>query len=285
MESRNRNLWIIVAVVIVLLCCCALAAVAAAIGVGWLTIAPFSVGGLPGFTTERSEQTFDVGSAPQLTVDNFAGSVTVRAGAAGQIRVVATKRAPSSAGLNSIQVDVNPQGGGVLIRTSKPNISGNLSVQLEITAPAGTQLDLHTGAGSIDARGFTGDARVDSGAGSLTIQDLTGALDAHTGAGSISVQGATGSARLDTGAGSIDYQGTPQGNCRFETGTGSIQLTLPADLNATLDLGTGVGDIQLGGFAVQGQVSRRDVQGTIGSGDQAQIYAHTGTGSIDLNRR
>jgi DUF4097 and DUF4098 domain-containing protein YvlB len=285
MESRNRTIWIVVAIIVVVLCCCVLAVAVATVGLGWFTVAPFGAGGLSGVTTERSEQTFQVGSAPQLTVDNFAGSITVRTGAAGQIQVIAVKRAPGGAGLNSIQVEMSQQDGGVLIRTSKPTILSNQSVQLEISAPADAQLDLHSGAGSIDVRGFTNDIKVDSGAGSLTIQDVTGTLDAHTGAGSIDVQGATGLVSLDTGTGSIDYNGSPQGSCSFQTGTGSIQLILPADLSAAVDLNTNIGNIQLGGFAVQGQVSKREVKGTIGSGDQAQIYANSGTGSIDLSRR
>jgi DUF4097 and DUF4098 domain-containing protein YvlB len=286
MESRNRNVWIIVIVAVVLLCCCALAiAAAVAVGTGWFTIFPTSIQGGLGTVSEVSERTFDVGSTPSLTVQNFAGNITVRAGAAGQIQVSVTEKGTTRASLDNIQVAMNPQDGGLSIQTTRSGISGNLSVQLEIVVPADALLDLHTGAGSIDVSGFANGAKVDSGAGSLTIQDVTGALDAHTGAGSLDVRGATGSARLNTGAGSISYQGTPQGNCRFETGTGSIQLALPAELNATVDLGTGVGDIQLGGFAVQGQVSRRSVQGTIGSGDQVQIYAHTGTGSINLIRQ
>jgi DUF4097 and DUF4098 domain-containing protein YvlB len=283
MESRNRNVWIIVAIVVVLLLCCCIAAIAAA-AAGWFAISPVRVGGLAGSESERYEQSFDVGSAPKLTVDNFAGSVTVRAGGEGQIQVAVTKKASGRTSLDQISVEMNPQDGGLLIRTTKPNLSTNVSVQLEITAPANTQLDLHTGAGSIDAHGFTSDAQVNSGAGSLTIQDLSGSLDAHTGAGSIDVIGATGLVRLDTGAGSISYQGTPQGDCRFESGTGSIQLTLPADLEATVDLGTGVGTVDVG-FVVDGQVTKREVRGTIGRGDQARIYAHTGTGSIDVISR
>jgi DUF4097 and DUF4098 domain-containing protein YvlB len=285
MESRNRTIWIIVAIVVILLCCCVLAAAAVAVGVGWLTVTPFSVGGLSGTTTERAEQTFTVETAPQLTVDNFAGNVTVRAGAAGQIQVVSTKRARGSAALSNIQVQMTQQGNGVVVRATRAGLPSNVSVQLEITAPADTTLDLHTGAGNVDAAGFNSAVKADTGAGSVTIQDVSGTVDAHTGAGSIDVRGATGLARLDTGAGSIDYQGTPEGNCTFQTGTGSIRLTLPAGLNASLDLSTGVGDIQLGGFDVQGQVSKRDVKGTVGSGGQTQIYAHTGTGSIDLARQ
>jgi DUF4097 and DUF4098 domain-containing protein YvlB len=285
MESRNRTVWIIVAIVaVVLACCCIVAVVAAGLGFGWFTTTPFQSGGLFASQSARQEQMFSVGSAPSLTVDNFAGSVTVAAGGSGQISVTVTKKAASQSGLDSIQVVMNPSDGGVSIRTTKPGISGNLSVEIEIMAPADAQLDLHTGAGSIDVMGFMNGVKVDTGAGSVTIRDVRGTLNAHTGAGSIDAR-AAGVALLNTGAGSINYQGAPQGACRFETGTGSIQLTLPANLNATVDLGTGVGDIQLNGFAVQGQVSRHAVKGTIGSGDHAQIYAHTGTGSIDLSRQ
>jgi DUF4097 and DUF4098 domain-containing protein YvlB len=286
MESKNRTVWIVFAIVAaVLVCCCVAAIVASALGFGWFTTGPVRFGGVPGLQTERIDQTFLRGSGSTLTVSNFAGNVTVRTGGAGQVQVVATKRAPSRASLDSISVEMQPQDGSLQIKTTRSGILSNLSVNIEIMAPADTLLDLHSGAGSIDVRGFQNDVRADSGAGSLTIQDVTGTIDGHTGAGSIDVRGATGLVRLNTGAGSIDYTGTPQGDCRFETGTGSIQLTLPASLNATVDLGTGVGDIQLGGFAVEGQVSKRAVKGTIGSGNQAQIYAHTGTGSIDLNRQ
>jgi DUF4097 and DUF4098 domain-containing protein YvlB len=285
METRNRTVWIVVAIVVVL-CCCALAVAAAvAVGAGWFTLYPVSRSqvGL-GAMSERTEQSFNVGAAPNLTVDNFAGNVTLRAGAAGTVQVIATKRASNQAGLNRIDVQVEQQQGGLLVRTSTSGIPSNLSVQLEITAPAGALLDVHTGAGTLDVQGFSGAVKVDTGAGSVSILDVQGSIVGHTGAGSIDVQGATGQVQVDSGAGSIDYLGTPQGDCRFESGTGSIRLSLPANLGATLDLSTGVGDVSVA-FAVAGQVSKREVQGTIGGGGETSIYAHTGTGSIDLIRR
>ena len=94
----------------------------------------------------------------------------------------------------------------------------------------------------------------------------------------------SGTARLDTGAGNIDYQGTPQGECRFETGAGNITLALPADLNVQVDLDTGAGNIDVD-YAVDGQVTRTEVNGVIGDGSQGSIYAQTGVGNIDVVRR
>ena len=264
MESNNRTVWIIVAVVVVVLCCCALAL--AAVAVGWFATQPFDWIGAPSLQSERSEEAFAVGAAPSLKIDNFAGNVTVRAGERNVIRVVATKKAPRIGDLGRIEIQIDEQNGGLTIRTSKPSGFTNASVNLEITAPASTRLDVDTGAGNVDVDG------------------LTGGIDAHTGAGNVDARGAAGTTRLDTGAGNIDYQGAPQGECRFETGAGNIKLALPAAPNVQVDLQTGVGNIDVE-FAVDGQVSRQRVQGVIGSGAQGAIYAQTGAGNIDVVRR
>jgi hypothetical protein len=264
MESRNRNVWIIVAVIVVVLCCGALAVAVGA--VAWFTTQPLDWTSSSTLQSERSEEAFAVGDAPSLEIDNFAGNVTIRTGQSGTIRVVATRRARSMGDLDRIEVDVSERDGGLVIRTERPSAFSNASVELEITAPASTRVDTDTGAGNVEVDGITGE------------------IDVHTGAGDTDIRGAAGTTRLDTGAGTIRYQGTPQGECRFETGAGNIRLMLPADVNVRIDLDTGVGNIDVD-FSVDGQVTRREVRGTIGSGAQGTIYAHTGTGNIDVVRR
>jgi DUF4097 and DUF4098 domain-containing protein YvlB len=264
MESKNRNVWIIVAVIVVVLCCCVLAVAAAAVGL--FATWPLDWTGVTSLQSERSEQTFAVGETPSLKIDSFAGNVIVRTGQSSVIRVAATKNARSKDDLDRIEVGVSERDGGLVIKTTKPSSLNNAAVNLEITAPAGTRLDAHTGAGNVDIDGVTGD------------------IDVHSGAGNLDARGSASTARLDTGAGNIGYQGTPQGDCRFETGAGNITLALPADPNVQVDLNTGTGNIDVD-FAVDGQVTRRQVRGVIGSGAQGKIYAHTGTGNIDVVRR
>jgi nitrate reductase NapE component len=282
----TRNVWIIVFVVLVLVCFCLLAA--AVVGVGLATNWAFDIWGGGGLLaaqeTSQVERSFTLGSAPSLTVDSFAGKITIQAGVGDTIRVVATKKAHGLANLDRISIDFTEETNGLRIRTRKPVGLSNASVELQITAPAGTQVDLHTGAGSTDVQGLSGSVTVDTGAGSVDIRDVSGTLNAHTGAGSVDVRGAVGRVQLQTGAGSITYQGNPEGDCRFESGTGSIDLILPADLNFKVDLGTGVGGVTVA-YNVVGQVTRREVTGTIGTGADGSIYAHTGTGSIDLKRK
>lgn len=264
MESKNRNVWIILAVIVVVLCCCVLAVAAAAVSL--FVTQPFDWTGSISLQSEHSEQTFAVGETPNLKIDSFAGDVIVRTGQSGVVRVAATKNARSRDDLDRIEVQVTERDGGLVIKTEKPSSLNSVSVDLEITAPAGTRLDAFTGAGDVD------------------LNDITGGIDAHSGAGDLDVRGAAGTARLDTGAGDIRYQGTPQGECRFETGAGDITIALSADPNVRVDLETGMGDIDVG-FAVAGTVTGRDVQGVIGSGAQGTIYARTGAGNIDVARR
>jgi hypothetical protein len=319
MESKNRNIWIVVAFVVIVLCLCVVAA--AVMVAGSLFITRSETSGVAIVAGQaRIEQTFDVGAAPNLRIDNFAGSVTVRAGERGQIRVVATRRAGRAADLGRIQVAISEREGGLVVETTKPFGLSNASVQIEIVTPTDTRLDLHTGSGSVDVVGIHGGVVVDTGSGSVTARDLggvtelhtgsgsvevrdvdgglqvdsgsgslslfnvVGEIDAVTGSGSIDVRGAQGSVHLDTGSGSLDYEGIPQGGCRFETGTGSIVLRLPSDLDADVELETGSGTVDVR-FAVEGTVSRSHVKGTVGGGGEVSIYAHTGTGNIDVVSR
>jgi hypothetical protein len=249
--------------------------VAAAVGLGLVGLIPiersWEFGEFdwdPGRESERVEMVFDVGDAPGLEVDNFAGDVAVQAGEGGTISVIAIKKAQSASNLERIEIDWEEGDSGLQIKTSRsqPRAS-NLSVEFEIIAPAGSRLDLHTGAGNV------------------RIQDMTGEIAAHTGAGGIDVRGADGPVSLDTGAGNIEYEGTPSGDCSMETGAGNITLGLPADVNVEIDLDTGIGIVDIGGFDVDGQVSTREVRGVIGTGSWGEIYAHTGAGNIDLIRR
>jgi hypothetical protein len=265
MDNRNRNLLIVLALVVIAACC--LVALVAVVFSGWLAFVPVNVGMSERHVEEYSEMQFAFTEAPYLKIDNFAGDVTIRAGEGDDIFVRATKRARRQSELGEVTIEPNHQADRLEIRTQRQRrLSGNQSVALEVTAPAGTVVE------------------VVSGAGEVMIVGLAGEIKAHTGAGSIEVRDGGGPVDLDTGAGSIEYRGRPRGDCRFETGAGSIELTLPADVAVEVDLGTGVGQVRLGGFDVAGNVSATQAEGRIGSGQDGTIYAQTGAGSVELRR-
>jgi hypothetical protein len=278
MESRNRTLWILVAVVAAaFMCCCALMAIAAFAvrnntgwnlpeGVSWPPRVRIQLPGLD--KIERSEKTFEVGSAPRLTIRNFAGNVTVRVEDGDTVRVVATKRARSTGDLDSIVVQTSGQDCCVDVTTSHPTLPtiSSASVSLEVTVPPDAVVDLRTGAGSINVR------------------DVQGAQRIETGAGIVEIRGAAGPVSVNTGAGGIDYEGSPKGECTFHAGAGTITLRLSADANVSVDLSAGLGDVR-SDLTVSGTVTRRLVRGTIGTGRGASVSASAGVGSVELLRR
>jgi len=266
MESNKRNTWIVVVAVLVIACCCVLALTVGA--VGWLTsryagfrTRPFDLSDLGGVQLERLEEVFEVGATPDLEIDNFAGAIAIRAGEEDTVRVAATKRASSRDRLARIMVDMEARSGGVVIRTRKLFNTGNASVDLEITVPAGSGVRIDTGAGEVDIRG------------------VTGQIDIHSGAGAVVVRDAQGTVQVDLGAGQILYEGTPRGYCRFQTGVGEIILRLPESPDVRIDVGTGLGAVDVD-FDVAGSVTLRDANGVIGDGLQGSVFAHTGAGGV-----
>lgn len=267
MGNGNRTIWIVIAVILVgaLLCCCVVAVGAAVAG---LYAFPVSREMGIGRVEERTEQIFTVGETPTLEVENFAGDVTVRSGEGDEIRVTVTKRAGSGSQLNRIDVDVSEQADGVEIRTSHPGTSiGGASVRLEVSVPNDARLELDTGAGNV------------------VVDGVEGEISARSGAGNVRVEGAAASVELSTGAGNIDYEGDPQGDCTFDNSVGNVTLGLPANVDAEVRLTTGIGNVELGGFDVEGEISRTEVDGVIGTGEEATIEARTGAGNVVLIRR
>jgi hypothetical protein len=94
------------------------------------------------------------------------------------------------------------------------------------------------------------------------------------------------SADLDmaAGVGSIACTGRPGPRWVLDVGVGAIELAVPADAALSVDLSVGVGQIEVG-FSVDGEVSDRRIVGVIGSGDDGEIVANTGVGSITLQSR
>jgi hypothetical protein len=278
-EQKNRNVWIAIAAIVVVACgCLAVAGVTAVAGYSLWARGP---AGQAGVGRDLVQQTFVVGDSPYLQLDSFAGSVIVRSGPEGTIHVVATKKTSRRKDLDRIDVQMVERDGGLIIQAQAPRLTRNASVQFEITAPAGSRLDLAFDAGSVEVYGFTSGARVETRAGGVVLQDVTGEIEVINDVGGIEVREAAGPVRLLNKAGAVVYQGTPRGDCRFQSDLGAIALTLPANPNVAVDLDLGLGEIEVQ-CPVHGTVSQTEVQGVIGTGAEGSIEATSQLGGIGL---
>jgi hypothetical protein len=86
---------------------------------------------------------------------------------------------------------------------------------------------------------------------------------------------------VSTGVGSVDLIGRPGEHWSADVGVGQVELEMPADVSLFVQLEVGVGEVSVS-FDVEGEVSATRVVGTIGDGDEGEIIAAVGVGSISL---
>ncbi|HEU5256767.1 MAG TPA: DUF4097 family beta strand repeat-containing protein [Vicinamibacterales bacterium] len=156
-----------------------------------------------------------------------------------------------------------------------------------------------TGSGAVLVEGTTGPLTVRTGssaftgralAGSLHVRTMSGAVnaglegagdvDVETGSSAIQLRGVRGALTAATQSGRITVDGKPDRQWAASTGSGSIDVAI-ASPPITLDATTGSGSVRVDGAAVNGSVSKRAVNGTIGSGGPA-VRISTRSGSIRL---
>lgn len=240
------------------------------------------------------DRTLNVSGPADLEVVTGSGSITVRSGAAGTIRVRGTLRAGFCFGIcgggdpvaDMKAIVANPpiEQSGNTVRIGHLGESqrhNNISISYELVVPADTKLLSKTGSGHQEISGVAGPAEVTSGSGSLRLEDIAGQVRAHTGSGSITVNRLRGSVRAHTGSGSIRGEGVGigtsvesrakyQGNdlplapgARASSGNSYAESSTMGSAGADIDFQTGSGSIRVD-----------NVRGA--------VRAHTGSGGIEV---
>ena len=223
-------------------------------------------------------------SGQTLEIKDINGDVRASASGSGQAEVHATKSARRSDPA-SVRIQVVQHAGGITICAVYPDApdqepnscqagsAGHMNtkdndtrVQFEVRVPAGVKFVGRTVNGEVAAESLDADA------------------EGHTVNGSVKVS-TTGTARANTVNGSLDLAmgraEWPDG-AKFSTVNGDITLRVPSFLNAHLTASVLNGGIETDfPIAVTGTVSRRKLEGTIGSGGQ-ELQLSTVNGSIRL---
>ena len=143
------------------------------------------------------DRTLNVSGPVDLEVVTGSGSITVRSGAPGTIRVHGTVRAgfclgfcggDPEAAMKAIVANPPIEQSGNTVRIGHLGETlrhNNISISYELVAPAQTKLLSKTGSGSQEISGVAGPVEVNSGSGSLHLTDIAGQVRAHTGSGGI----------------------------------------------------------------------------------------------------
>lgn len=246
--------------------------------------------------TGSFRQSLDVGTPLELEVTTGSGSITIRRGAPGQAEVVGEIRAGEGFSfwrsgadpeetVRALEADPPIELSGNRLRVGHiddPDYRHNVSISYEITVPADTAVESHTGSGSQMVSGLAGSVMAETGSGSIELSNIDGDVRAGTGSGGIRADGIAGAFTGHAGSGSITLEQTESGAIDVTTGSGSVRIRLPQDAPFELDARTGSGGITTDRpLTIQGRVDRNGIRGSAGT-DGPPIRVRTGSGSVRI---
>jgi DUF4097 and DUF4098 domain-containing protein YvlB len=138
---------------------------------------------------------------------------------------------------------------------------------------------VETSGGSIEAVNLSGPLRGETSGGSIRLEDVSGDADVHTSGGGITIRNAGGRVAAETSGGSIEAsfaKGNSRGG-RLESSGGGITVSVDPAVSLSIDAeGNHVhADLPL---RVQGEISRRSLHGSLGSGGESLRLRTSGGG-------
>ncbi len=250
------------------------------------------VGGVVSTAVRADEWTkkYTVTGKTEARVETSDGNVTVRTGSGNTIEARVTTTG-WKIGPEEVRVTERQSGSRVELEVHLPNFKWNVgkrSVQIDLTVPRESDLDIRTSDGNITAAGVKGEMRLSTGDGNIRAVSLEGALNASAADGNVTVDGRFDRLGLKSGDGRIDARvnaGSKMTEDWFvRSGDGDVTVRLPENFAADLSLHTGDGHIQLGfPLTVSGSMRESDIHGKMNGGGLT-LTVHTGDGSIHLDR-
>lgn len=230
------------------------------------------------------DKTFSVIGAPTLVIHGAAGSVHVNPGTDGQITLHATTRvralthSQAQSALDAITITATQSGNQVNIQEDDTDAGGwffngfqRAQIDLTVTAPANTNLNLTEDAGTLVATGFTGQLTTHVNAGSAALSSMTMAKGSS----------------LSVNAGSLTVDGSLQSGASLlvDVNAGSADVTLPQDTSAHLDASASAGSVQVNGWniAVNHDAANTAASGDLNPNPTGTITIRVSAGSASLN--
>lgn len=234
---------------------------------------------------------YQVQGRAQLVVDADDGNVTVSPSAGSEVHLSVHSEGFRIAP-DEIEVTASQQGNRVQLTLRKHNsglrIHFHTSLEIRVTLPASSDLDLHTRDGNFEVDGIQGTHNLRTGDGNATLRGIAGSLQLETGDGNLDVEGQFSALTLHTGDGNIEAVARSGSVMKtgwvMRTGDGNIRLRLPGDFSADLDAHTGDGHVR-SDFPITTNTSgeQNDLRGKLNGGGQT-LELRTGDGTIEVEK-
>jgi len=233
---------------------------------------------------------YKVGAKPTVMVDCGDGNVRVVTGTAQQVQARVTTSGwriwP-----DEVRIDANQSGDRVEITIHVPHQHfsfGSRSIEVELTVPATSDLDLHTSDGNVSVASVKGSERIRTGDGNVEVRGADGAVSAQTGDGNMTIDGRFDQLDLRSGDGEIRAtasQGSKMATgWSLSSGDGDITLRVPEGFTADLDAHTGDGHVSVDfPVTMSGSMREGTVRGRMNGGGSI-LSLRSGDGDLRIGK-
>jgi len=233
------------------------------------------------------ERSYSVSGPVALEVLTRSGDISVRSGPSGTVTVRGKIHVGDRWFTGNRQSDVNEieknppiTQSGNSIRIDYLNYH-DISLDYEITAPADTSVQTHSGSGDQKMEGLSGKLNLESGSGDMRLRDVSGEMRIHTGSGDVDGHGISGAFSVECGSGDVRIDANGEGgDSRVRTGSGNIELR---GVKGGLQAESGSGDVTISGTqtaAWEIRTTSGNVELELQSGAAFDLEATAGSGNV-----
>jgi DUF4097 and DUF4098 domain-containing protein YvlB len=209
---------------------------------------------------------------------NLIATITARADTAENAKMLA----------EAVEIKLIASGNKLTAQIEKPELVPDeyICVDLDVTVPNQTSIDITTHNGALKIENLTGRLNGTTHNGTISCKKVAGNIQLQTHNGRVSCEDASGDVKLRTHNGNAKafYSTTapPVCNVSIVTHNGGVSVITPPNFSAKVEASTHNGSIDtVLPMTVTGEVTKGKLTGTIGTG-QGSLYLETYNGSIKI---
>lgn len=215
-----------------------------------------------GKADDRQTRPLAIGASGTIELHNLSGDITVMAGGGrdASIELVRHSRGRSDAdartGLDRVKVDTQVTGTRAIVKVDYPSerqSNYSVSVDMIVTAPAGTSVIVKSVSADVKVTGIKGELGITTISGGITLSNVGVVTEAKTASGDVSVTGASTDGTLEVGtlSGDVTLRQVKARRINASTVSGSVGAHDVTCESATLSTMSGdaifVGEISRNG--------------------------------------
>jgi len=236
------------------------------------------------------ERSYTVSGPVELEVSTRSGDISVRNGPAGTVSVRGKIHVGDRWLTGNRQGDVSDienhppitqSGNGIHIDYPKYR---DISIDYEITTPAETTVQTHSGSGDQRMEGLTGRVDLESGSGDMRLREIGNEVRVRTGSGDVEAHEISGAFSVETGSGDVRVEANGNGgDSNVRTGSGNVELR---DVKGGLRVESGSGDLTISGTQTAAwdiRTSSGNVELELQSGAAFDLDATAGSGNVTVD--